>query len=109
MGLRDKWKDAGKNTGKAFGQLGKALGHTAKEIFSDDEKEEGDATLGKDWREVGHNFKDAGKSIGSAADDTGKKITKKDKKDVKAANEDDIIDNEAQEVKQIEEKPAEDK
>ena len=41
MGLRDKWKDAGKNTGKAFGQLGKALGHTAKEIFSDDEKEEG--------------------------------------------------------------------
>ena len=37
MGLKDKWKNTGKNTGTAFGNFGKALGKTMKTVFTDEE------------------------------------------------------------------------
>ena len=70
MSLKDKWKDFGKNTGKAFSNFGKSVGKTAKIVFTDEknEKEEnGHAKLSNAWRETG-------KSLGKAAAGTGKKI-----------------------------------
>ena len=37
MGLKDSWKKTGQSTGKAFANLGKAIGTTAKVAFTDED------------------------------------------------------------------------
>ena len=77
MSLKDKWKQFGKNTGKAFTNFGKAVGKTAKVVFTDEENgkdADGDTELGNAWRETGKSFGRAGKSLGEAAEGTADKI-----------------------------------
>ena len=84
MALKDKWKKAGKDTGKAFGSFGKAMGKTAKVVFADDEnkkEENGHTELSNAWRETGKGFGQAGKSLGKAAQGTGQKILDVEKED----------------------------
>lgn len=81
MSLKDKWKDFGKNTGKAFSNFGKSIGHTAKAVVNGDQAEqdeEGHNKLGNEWKETGKSFGTAGKSLGKAASGTGKRIIGKD-------------------------------
>ena len=91
MALKEKWKDTGKNTGSAFGNFGKAIGKTAKVVFSDEEnkqEENGHTELSNSWRETGKSFGEAGKSLGKALQGTGRKIldveNEEDKKEAKA-------------------------
>ena len=73
MPVKDEWKQTGKYTGAAFNNLGKALGKTAKVVFTDDEnkvEENGRTEVSNAWREVGKSFGEAGKSFGKAAKDT---------------------------------------
>ena len=50
MALKDKWSKTGKNTGKAFGNFGKALGATAKAVFADDTTDEnGESKVKNAW------------------------------------------------------------
>lgn len=86
MALKDKWKDFGKNTGKAFTNFGKAVGKTAKTVFADEEskkEENGHTELTNAWRETGKSFGDAGKSLGEAAEGTGEKIIGEEKEETK--------------------------
>ncbi len=83
MSLKDKWKETGKNTGKAFGNLGKAIGKTAKVAFTDDPnkvEENGNTELGNAWRDTGKAFGDAGESFGNAAEGTFDKVVGKEEK-----------------------------
>lgn len=100
MSLKDKWKDFGKNTGKAFSNFGKSVGKTAKIVFTDEENEKeenGRAKLSNAWRETGKSFGTAGKSLGKAAAGTGKKIVGADDEefDLKKGNidESNVIDD----------------
>ena len=59
MALRNKWKETGKNTGKAFGNFGKSLDKTMKVAFTDDEnmiEANGHTELSNAWRETGKSF-----------------------------------------------------
>ena len=81
MALKDKWKDFGKNTGKAFSNFGHAVGKTAKAVVNGDQAEkdeEGHNNIGNAWKETGKSFGTAGKSLGKAAAGTGKKVIGKD-------------------------------
>lgn len=83
MALREKWKKFGKNTGRAFGNFGKAMGKTAKVAFTDDEnmlEANGHTELGNAWRETGKAFGEAGKSLGKAAEGTVDKVVGKEEK-----------------------------
>ena len=69
MSLKDKWKTAGVNIGHAFRDAGKALGVTAKVIFTDESNDNGEGKktkTGEAWTKAGHGFADAGKSLGQA-------------------------------------------
>lgn len=84
MALKDKWKDFGKNTGRAFTNFGKAMGKTAKIVFTDEENkvdENGNSELKNAWKNTGKSFGTAGKSLGTAAGGTGKKIIGKEEKE----------------------------
>ena len=86
MAVDKKWKEAGDNTGKAFGNFGKTLGKTAKVIFTDDtnkKDEEGHTELGNAWRETGKAFGEAGKSFGKAMESTFNKVVGEDDKEDK--------------------------
>ena len=75
MSLKESWKKTGKNVGTAFSNFGKAMGTTAKVVFTDEKNEvdeNGDSTLKKAWRDTGKGFGEAGKSFGHAAGDTAK-------------------------------------
>jgi len=77
MALKDKWKNFGKNTGKAFTNFGKTVGKTARVVFageSNEVEENGSTELANDWKETGKSFGRAGKSLGKAAQGTGQKI-----------------------------------
>lgn len=77
MSLKEKWKEFGKDTGKAFANFGKSMGKTAKVAFTDDEnkvEENGHTELGNSWHETGKSFGEAGKALGKAAQGTGQKI-----------------------------------
>lgn len=103
MALKDKWKETGKNTGKAFANFGKALGTTAQVVFTDKKNEvdeNGDSTLKKAWRDMGKGFGEAGKSFGHAAAGTVDKVLDSE---VKEENKD-IKKDEAIDVPVIEEK-----
>lgn len=81
MSLKQKWKLAGKDTGKAFTNFGKALGKTMKTTFTDDEnmlEANGHTEVSNRWRETGKSFGQAGKSFGNAMAGTGKKIIGED-------------------------------
>lgn len=81
MSLKNKWKLAGKDTGKAFANFGKALGKTMKTTFTDDEnmlEANGHTEVSNRWRETGKSFGQAGKSFGNAMAGTGKKIIGED-------------------------------
>ena len=83
MALGEKWKNAGKSTGKAFGNFGKAMGKTMKVAFTDDPnkvEENGHTELGNAWRETGKAFGEAGKSLGKAAEGTVDKVVGKEEK-----------------------------
>ena len=79
MALKDEWKGFGKNTGKAFKNLGKALGKTAKVAFTDEPEvieQNGHSEVGNAWRETGKSFGESGKSLGKAAKETVDEVTK---------------------------------
>ena len=82
MALREKWKDTGKNTGKAFANFGKALGKTMKTVFTDDEnmiEANGHTEVSNAWRETGKSFGKVGKSLGKAMEGTADKVVGEDK------------------------------
>lgn len=84
MALRDKWKDTGKNTGKAFANFGKALGKTMKTVFTDDENmigANGHTEVSNAWRETGKSFGAAGKSFGKSMKGTADKVVGEEDKD----------------------------
>ena len=84
MAVKEKWKQTGKNTGRAFGNFGKALGKTMKVAFTDDEnmiEANGHTETSNAWRETGKAFCEAGKAFGEATEGTFNKVTGKDKKD----------------------------
>ena len=84
MALKEKWKETGKNTGRAFANFGKALGKTMKVAFTDDEnmiEANGHTETAKAWRETGKAFGQAGKSFGKAAEDTVDKACGEEEKD----------------------------
>ena len=84
MALKNKWKETGKNTGKAFANFGKALGKTMKVAFTDDEnmiEANGHTETANAWRETGKSFGKAGTSLGKAMQGTGKKIIGEEDKD----------------------------
>ena len=101
MSVKEDWKQTGKNTGKAFGNLGKALGQTAKSIFTDDKKDEnGESKLKNAWKDTGKGFGEAGKSFGHATKDTAKAaFDDDDSKDIK---KDEAVDAEFEETKKEE-------
>ena len=77
MRLRDKWKLAGKDAGKAFANFGKALGKTMKTTFTSDEnmiEANGHTEVSNRWRETGKAFGEAGKAFGDALEGTGDKV-----------------------------------
>ena len=83
MRLRDKWKLAGKDAGKAFASFGKALGKTMKTTFTSDEnmiETNGHTEVSNRWRETGKSFGEAGKALGDACEGTGKRIIGEDDK-----------------------------
>ena len=83
MAVKEKWKQTGKNTGKAFGNFGKALGKTMKVAFTDDEnmiEANGHTEVSNRWRETGKSFGEAGKALGDACEGTGKRIIGEDDK-----------------------------
>ncbi len=84
MPLKDKWKDTGKNTGKAFANFGKAIGKTMKVAFTDDPNkvdENGNTELGNAWRNTGKAFSDAGDSLIDATEGTVDKAIGEDEKE----------------------------
>ena len=101
MALKDKWKNAGKSIGGAFSNFGKAVATTAKVAVGKEEKtnEEGQSTLKQAWKKTGKGFGEAGKDLGGAAKGTAKKVAGKEHEDVKAKNEEDIVDAEPVEEK----------
>ena len=83
MSLKNKWKSAGKDTGQAFGNFGKAMGKTMKTVFTDDEnmiEANGHTEVSNRWRETGKSFGEAGKALGDACEGTGKRIIGEDDK-----------------------------
>ena len=77
MSLKNKWKLAGKDAGKAFANFGKALGKTMKTTFTSDEnmiEANGHTEVSNRWRETGKAFGEAGKAFGNALEGTGDKI-----------------------------------
>lgn len=78
MGLGDKWKNAGKSIGGAFGNFGKAVADTAKVAFTDEEKD-----LGDSWKKTGQGFAKAGVDIGDAAEESADKVVDSFKEDDK--------------------------
>ena len=69
MGVKDKWKNAGKSIGGAFGNFGKAVADTAKVAFTDEEKD-----LGESWKKTGQGFAKAGVDLGDAAEESADKV-----------------------------------
>lgn len=83
MALKDKWKDTGKSVGGAFANFGKAMGKTAKVVFTDEENkvdENGDSDLGKAWKETGKGFAEAGENFADATVETADKVVEEVKK-----------------------------
>lgn len=76
MSLKQEWKATGKNTGRAFGNFGKAMGKTMKSFFANENMIEanGHTEVSNSWRATGKAFGEAGKSLGKAMEETGKKI-----------------------------------
>lgn len=104
MALKDKWKNAGKNIGGAFGNFGKALQTTAKvALGTESDGEDGKAALKKSWKKTGKGFGEAGKSIGKAAQGTAQKVVgvEEEEKESGAAKADEatVIDAEVEETK----------
>lgn len=69
MSSKEAWKKTGKNTGKAFKNLGEAIGTTAKVAVGNEDNYNGEnqkTKTGEAWTEVGHGFAEAGKSLGKA-------------------------------------------
>ena len=113
MALKDEWKQTGKDVGTAFSNFGKAMGKTAKVVFTDDENkvdENGDSELKKAWKDMGKGFGQAGKSFGKATGDTAKSVVddlddKNEKRKAKKEAKSKVVDAEYEEVtKQIEKK-----
>ena len=78
MSLKDKWKQTGKDVGGAFANLGKALGTTAKVVFTDEENSNGEGKktkTGEAWTNVGHGFANFGNSFADAVEGTVDKAT----------------------------------
>ena len=93
MALKESWKKFGKNTGKAFTNLGKSLVTTARVVVGTEEREneEGKSTLKESWSETGKGFGDAGKSLGTAAKETVQKPLEK-KEEPKEPSPEEVVD-----------------
>ena len=98
MALKNKWKDFGKNTGKAFTNFGKTVGKSARVVFAGEANEvedNGSTEIANGWKETGRSFGRAGKSLGKAAQGTGRKILgveqNDDEKDVQVEKPEEII------------------
>ncbi len=103
MSVKESWKKFGKNTGKAFTNFGKAMGTTAKIVFTNEKNdvdENGESKLKKAWKNTGKGFGDAGKSLGKASSSTAKKVFKgESQEEVKDKT---VVDAEFEEVKKEE-------
>ena len=108
MSLKDSWKNTGKNIGSAFANFGKAMGKTAKVVFTDEKNEvdeNGESDLKKAWKNTGKGFGEAGKSFGHSAGDTAKKVVGEDEKEKKdETSTEGAVDAEFEEAKKEEEK-----
>lgn len=110
MALKDSWKKTGKSIGGAFANFGKAMGTTAKVVFTDEKNdvdENGESKLKKAWKKTGKGFGEAGKNFGTSMGDTAKNVVGKDKeKKETSTSTEGAVDAEFSEVdkKQIEEK-----
>ena len=83
MSIKDGWKEAGKDIGKSFAGLGKAIIKSAKvgvdkalDEETEEQKEQGTG-LGKSWGDVGKSFGEAGKSFGKAVAGTASGVLDK--------------------------------
>ncbi len=110
--LRKDWKKAGVNIGHAFANVGKAIAVTAKVVVGSENNDNGEgkkSKTGEAWTNVGHGFADAGKSLGQAGVATVDKVVGDDEEVKKPKDtevkEENIVDAEVNEIKQIEEKP----
>ena len=82
MGLKDDWKETGKNLGKSFVGLGKSIIKsvevgTDKVLDEEKKNENGEPEptgLRESWSKVGHSFGEAGKSLGKAVAGTAKSV-----------------------------------
>lgn len=85
MALKEKWKTTGKNIGRAFKNLGHALGETAKVAVGEEDNtvvtENGETRLRESWKKTGKGFKEAGCSFGHALEATFEDEPKDDKKE----------------------------
>ncbi len=100
MSTKESWKKTGKSIGKAFSNLGKAIGTTAKVAFTDETNDQGEGKktkTGEAWSEVGHGFKDAGKNFGKSCKDTVDDLD--DKTEESEIKKDEAIDVEVKEEK----------
>lgn len=95
MSRKEKWKEAGKNIGHAFGDFGKAMATTTKVIFTDETNidENGNSKIKESWKKMGKDFGKAGKSVGKAAKETVNPTSEESKK------EEEVIDVEFEEKK----------
>lgn len=102
MSLKDKWKTAGINIGHAFRDAGKALGVTAKVVFTDENNDNGEGKktkTGEAWTKAGHGFADAGKSLGQAGAATLDKVCEEEKeKPSTEANEENVVEAEFHDI-----------
>ena len=78
MGVKDKWKTAGKSIGGAFSNFGKAVADTAKVAFTDEEKD-----LGESWKKTGKGFAQAGEDFSDATVESADKVVDSFKEDDK--------------------------
>ena len=107
MALKDKWAKTGKGIGKAFSNFGKAMGTTAKAVFTDEDMtdENGESKLKNAWKDTGKGFGEAGKSFGQAAAGTVDKVVGEEEKEENPdIKKDEAIDVKAEEVKEDETK-----
>lgn len=109
MSLKDSWKNTGKSIGSAFSNFGKAMGKTAKVVFTDEKNEvdeNGESDLKKAWKDTGKGFGEAGKNVGHSAGDTAKAVADDlDEKNEKRKKEKEnkkngVVDAEFEEVKE---------
>ena len=85
MGVKEEWKNTGKDLGVTFAGLGKSIVRSVKvgaDIILDEEPKDENGNikpngLKESWTEVGRNFGKSGKALGKSVTVTAKAVVKK--------------------------------